>query len=211
MAMPAARTVSPCQVPGCDQATVGRGWCRLHYQRWRATGDRGPLGPYPRARDLECTIDECDRSQASRGHPLRRSSGGRPGHSGNRGALNPRVEVEGHLWTGARGVDNGPRPAHAPGSRQARLVFDLSLRTAAHMSEQAAKRLHTNCIKGCTVAASRLRWCPGGDGDVDDDSRAEEAVEWYLVEERRVLDHMSRNVDMGGRVHDRRDLLGEHT
>ncbi len=66
-AMPAARTVSLCQVPGCDQATVGRGFCRLHYQRVRATGDPGPLGAYPRARDLECTIEGCDRPQDSRG------------------------------------------------------------------------------------------------------------------------------------------------
>ena len=39
-----------CDVPGCDRQTSARGWCNLHYQRWRAHGDPHwtPLSPEQR-------------------------------------------------------------------------------------------------------------------------------------------------------------------
>jgi hypothetical protein len=33
-----------CSIAGCDKKTVGRGWCRAHYHRWRRYGD--PVGGY---------------------------------------------------------------------------------------------------------------------------------------------------------------------
>lgn len=34
--------VRMCEVDGCERDHYGRGWCSLHYGRWRSTGD--PLG-----------------------------------------------------------------------------------------------------------------------------------------------------------------------
>ncbi|WEX10290.1 helix-turn-helix transcriptional regulator [Chelativorans sp. AA-79] len=31
-----------CKIPGCDKAPKARGWCSMHYDRWRVHGD--PLG-----------------------------------------------------------------------------------------------------------------------------------------------------------------------
>lgn len=28
-----------CSIEGCEERTVGRGWCKTHYYRWRRTGD----------------------------------------------------------------------------------------------------------------------------------------------------------------------------
>lgn len=36
-----------CSIEGCSRLFYGRTWCKLHYQRWRATGD--PLGKIPRS------------------------------------------------------------------------------------------------------------------------------------------------------------------
>lgn len=36
--------ISPCAVDGCESAAASRGWCQMHYARWKSTGD--PLGVY---------------------------------------------------------------------------------------------------------------------------------------------------------------------
>ncbi len=37
--------VTTCTVQSCDRPYYGRGWCKLHWQRWSKTGD--PLGILP--------------------------------------------------------------------------------------------------------------------------------------------------------------------
>lgn len=56
-----------CDVPRCDRPAKCRGWCRVHYDRWRATGDAGtdPVGAYKR---VGCAVDECDRPHLARGY-----------------------------------------------------------------------------------------------------------------------------------------------
>jgi HNH endonuclease len=40
--------VTNCSVTGCERAAFCRGWCGMHYQRWRATGD--PTATLPRGK-----------------------------------------------------------------------------------------------------------------------------------------------------------------
>ena len=53
-----------CSVSGCDQKPVGRGWCRMHYARWKRHGTPGPAGRYRRhyAQDAECVVTGCARA-----------------------------------------------------------------------------------------------------------------------------------------------------
>lgn len=37
-----AKPKSVCSIEGCERFVEGRGWCKLHWYRWRRTGD--PLG-----------------------------------------------------------------------------------------------------------------------------------------------------------------------
>lgn len=50
--------IGACSVGDCDKVPVGRGWCSMHYSRWRRTGDVAVAGnrhsrPKPRMRDGE--------------------------------------------------------------------------------------------------------------------------------------------------------------
>jgi hypothetical protein len=46
---PLRRTVVPmvkvCQIEGCDSPLIARGYCHMHYRRWRLTGSPGPAEP----------------------------------------------------------------------------------------------------------------------------------------------------------------------
>jgi HNH endonuclease len=58
----------PCSVPGCDRPHVARGWCKLHYYRWKRAGDPllvRPPGFPPRERP-PCAVPDCEK-QAKRG------------------------------------------------------------------------------------------------------------------------------------------------
>jgi hypothetical protein len=52
-----------CSVEACGRTTKARGWCDLHYKRWRVHGD--PLA-YRKIRK-RCTVDECDAFVHGRG------------------------------------------------------------------------------------------------------------------------------------------------
>lgn len=53
-----------CTVLDCDRtAKNGRGWCGMHYSRWRRTGD--PVEILRKKRS--CTVDGCDRSRKGQG------------------------------------------------------------------------------------------------------------------------------------------------
>lgn len=34
-----------CSLEGCEQRHYSKGWCRMHYNRWRRTGDPGEAAP----------------------------------------------------------------------------------------------------------------------------------------------------------------------
>lgn len=63
---------STCSIEGCEKTILGRGWCSMHYSRWRRNGDPGDPGRTAQP----CVIDGCDEPRLSRGlcnmHRLRR-------------------------------------------------------------------------------------------------------------------------------------------
>jgi hypothetical protein len=65
-----------CCVKGCTREHLARGYCKLHYGRWKANGDPGPVDRlYERAKGLECQIDGCSNEVKCKG--LLTSSHGR--------------------------------------------------------------------------------------------------------------------------------------
>lgn len=73
-----------CSVKGCQSPVKGRGWCNLHYHRWRAYGDPEALrlGPYEPRGDA-CKVDGCLRPVKAKGlctgHYMRMKTHGVPG------------------------------------------------------------------------------------------------------------------------------------
>jgi len=57
----AGKKGDPCTIAGCEKPILGRGWCSMHYARWRTYGD--PLHrtrPYSQQPE-SCTADGCSR------------------------------------------------------------------------------------------------------------------------------------------------------
>ena len=55
-----------CSVDGCERPPLARGWCRMHYKRWRKRGDLGGSEPMKvtgkRTADGQCSIDGCTKA-----------------------------------------------------------------------------------------------------------------------------------------------------
>ena len=57
------RNPDACTIEGCGSRAVCRGWCRMHYGRWRRHGDPAAL---PRSKKL-CMAPECDEEHYAKG------------------------------------------------------------------------------------------------------------------------------------------------
>lgn len=54
-----------CKIDGCDKAVKARGWCGMHWWRWRHHGD--PLYVAPELPEF-CCVDGCKKSRYVRGY-----------------------------------------------------------------------------------------------------------------------------------------------
>ena len=52
-----------CSIPDCGKPVWARGWCGMHYQRWKASGGLLTLPPRP----TTCAIDGCSKPTERRG------------------------------------------------------------------------------------------------------------------------------------------------
>ena len=74
-----------CKVEGCVRPARARGWCGLHYKRWRKDGHVGPA--LPKRKDsrppAECSVEGCEKPRSARGwcqgHYVRWKATGEPG------------------------------------------------------------------------------------------------------------------------------------
>ena len=81
-----------CSMDGCERKTHGYGYCRLHYRRWKATGNPGPSGltkkPNGSYKDSLCLVEGCEKTPRGRGycsmHYRRLSMSGDPGEAESR-------------------------------------------------------------------------------------------------------------------------------
>lgn len=55
-----------CSVDGCEKAVLARGWCKLHYSRWRRQGDPEVVLKIAKV-SVPCLVDGCSREHFGRG------------------------------------------------------------------------------------------------------------------------------------------------
>lgn len=83
LAMNATRR-NPCIIEGCGKPRAGRGWCAMHWHRWRHNGD--PHYVRPKSPPPECSLDGCSKRRHSKGlcasHVYRQKTYGDPHHQG---------------------------------------------------------------------------------------------------------------------------------
>lgn len=99
-----------CTIPECGKKTKTRGWCDMHYARWRKHGDpeRVAWTVHKRPADGQCTIAGCDRdyynSGVCTGHYSRRK---RNGANASESPLEDRFYDSGEAFAARVRVDNG--------------------------------------------------------------------------------------------------------
>lgn len=108
---------STCAIEGCGKKHLARGWCAMHYTRWREHGDPGVV---TRGKNVgPCSVDGCVTEPASRGwcraHYKRWANHGDPLGGAQRRATPEQsfsVRTERRdgclIWTGSTSGDGSP-------------------------------------------------------------------------------------------------------
>lgn len=60
-------TKATCLIDGCEKQAQCRGWCPMHYQRWRIRGDVGSAEQERQKNVGACLVDGCDEPMRKRG------------------------------------------------------------------------------------------------------------------------------------------------
>lgn len=57
-----------CSIEGCERPHNAKGFCQMHYLRWRSTGDPGPAdSTLGKSKGRTCEVDGCDKPMRSKG------------------------------------------------------------------------------------------------------------------------------------------------
>lgn len=108
------RIISACSIEGCESPALARGWCDMHYRRWRRTGD--PLSTLRGSKVrsiLVCSVDGCEKRASRRGWCSAHYERWRL-HGDPIATHQPRIAISPveRFWSH---VDkNGPIPEHRP-------------------------------------------------------------------------------------------------
>lgn len=59
-----------CKIDGCSRPSAGRGWCQMHWARWRKHGDPNIVLPKSRPRKYPpvCSIEGCEQPHHAHGY-----------------------------------------------------------------------------------------------------------------------------------------------
>ena len=61
------KAIRACSVDGCDRPQRARGWCYMHWERWKTRGDPGQPEPLRMKNPEVCIEPACNRKPAARG------------------------------------------------------------------------------------------------------------------------------------------------
>ncbi len=59
--------MATCAVPGCKNPTSAKGWCSMHYMRWKRHGDPEVIVRTPARAPQQCSVPWCDKWAVTRG------------------------------------------------------------------------------------------------------------------------------------------------
>lgn len=161
-----------CQIEDCGEDAIARGWCEMHYQRWRRTGSTD-VQSRTKNQGEECSVQGCKRPARTKGlcpmHYGRKYRTGEVGPAGSKraGTLFDRAmrkvdttagPNECHPWTGATG--NYDLPVITTGARGTRTMLSVRRVIAEHhelLPEDADQSVWVRMRESCVPLCCNIR------------------------------------------------------
>ena len=171
-------TQRTCSVPDCQKPSAQRGWCPMHYQRWRQHGDLDrSRASRPKPPRQLCSVEECDQIHEAQGycnkHYLRWKKHGNP-----------------QTVTVRRGMDH-------PSWRTGEIAY-----ITAHTRVYKARGTADHCsVTDCDTGCSTFHWAnlTGNYADVMDYSQMCAVHHSRYDRERRRMNPTEETYSMRGR------------